>query len=103
MCLGFLAKCGAKIRENQGALMIKKTIVAVALSALACAAWTSSASAKHHAKHPLHAPVTQAPTAETIPGVNPMTNAGAIPPVQQPATYAPIQGVNPMTNTPAIH
>lgn len=82
--------------------MIKKTVVAVALSALACAAWTSSASAKHHAKRPLHAPATQATTAETIPGVNPMANAGAISPVSQPATYAPIQGVNPMTNAPAI-
>jgi hypothetical protein len=48
----------------------------------------------------LHPSTTQAPTAETIPGVNPMTNAGVIPPVSQPQTYAPIQGVNPMTNAP---
>jgi hypothetical protein len=79
--------------------MIKKTAVAVAVSALACAAWTSSASAKHHAKHPTHAPATQS-TAEPIPGVNPMTNATTTPAVSQPATYAPVPGVNPMANAP---
>ena len=80
--------------------MMRKTLVAVALSALACVAVTSSASAKHHTKHPVHA--AQPSTAETIPGVNPMTNAGATPAVSQPTTYAPIDGVNPMTNAPAI-
>jgi hypothetical protein len=34
------------------------------------------------------------------PGVNPMTNATAVPAVSQPSTYAPIPGVNPMTNAP---
>jgi len=81
--------------------MIKKTIVAVALSALACAAldverigkntMPSTRCTRRRRRHP---------RLKTIPGVNPMTNAGVIPPVSQPQTYAPIQGVNPMTNVP---
>jgi hypothetical protein len=78
--------------------MIKETVVAIVVSALACGAWASSASAKSHPKH--QAPATS--TAAPIPGVNPMTNATATPPVSQPAPYAPIPGVNPMTNAAAI-
>jgi len=74
--------------------MINKT-VAVAVAALACVAFASSASAKHP-KHPAH--VAQAPDskAETIPGVNPMTNASPTPAVEHPATYTKVPGVNPM-------
>jgi hypothetical protein len=74
--------------------MIKKTVVAIAVSALACGAWASSAAAaKHHAKHAAPAPAAKA---ETIPGVNAMTNAPAIPAVEHPAPYSRLPGVNPM-------
>jgi hypothetical protein len=70
--------------------MTKKTIVAIAVGAIACAAWTSSASA---AKHKTPVPPAQA---ESIPGVNPMTNAPPTPAVANPAKYTPQPGVNPM-------
>jgi hypothetical protein len=73
--------------------MIKKTVVAIAVSAIACAAWTSSAAAKKHARHMASAPAAQA---ETIPGVNPMTNAPAAKAVEHPAPFVRQPGVNPM-------
>ena len=73
--------------------MIKKTVIAVAVSAIACAAWTSSASAKHHVKHKMAAPAAQA---QAMPGVNPMTNAPATPAVANPQPFAHQPGVNPM-------
>jgi hypothetical protein len=74
--------------------MIKKTVVAIAVSAIACAAWASSASA---AKHKHHAAVAApAANAETIPGVNPMTNAPATPAVANPQPFVRQPGVNPM-------
>lgn len=76
--------------------MTKKAVLALAVSALACGLWASGASAaKHHAKH--HKQAAAAPsTAETIPGVNPMTNAPAAQPVTKPAPYTRVPGVNPM-------
>jgi len=74
--------------------MIKNTVVAVAVSALACTAWASSASAKHHAKH-TPAPAA-AQTAPAIPGVNPMTNAPATPAVKNAQPFTKQPGVNPM-------
>jgi hypothetical protein len=73
--------------------MIKKAVIAIAVSAIACAAWTSTASAKHHAGHMASAPAAQA---ETIPGVNPMTNAPAAKAVEHPAPFVRQPGVNPM-------
>ncbi len=72
--------------------MTKKTIIALAISAIACTAWTSNALAAKH-KHKMAAPAAQA---ETIPGVNPMTNAPSIPAVEHPAAYQKMPGVNPM-------
>jgi len=72
--------------------MTKKTIVAIAVSAIACAAWTSSASAAK--KH--NAPASPPAQAETIPGVNPMTNAPASKPVENPKPFEHQPGVNPM-------
>ena len=74
--------------------MIKKTVVAIAVSAIACAAWASSASA---AKHKHHTAVAEPPAkSETIPGVNPMTNAPATPAVANPQPFVRQPGVNPM-------
>ena len=72
--------------------MIKKTVVAIAVSAIACAAWTSSASAAKH-KQKMAPPPAKA---ETIPGVNPMTNAAPTPAVANPQPYTRQPGVNPM-------
>jgi hypothetical protein len=74
--------------------MIKKTIVAIAVAAIACAAGASTASAAGH-KHKAAAP-TPAPQAQTIPGVNPMTNSPATPAVANPKPYEKQPGVNPM-------
>src|SRR5258707_10995042 len=56
-----------KFEGTKGIRMIKKTVLAIAVSALACGTWASSASAKHHAKHAPPA-AAQAAKAETIPG-----------------------------------
>ena len=80
--------------------MIRKTVV-IAVGALACVAFASSASAakKHHAAH-AQAPAAHAEApaaqAEAIPGVNPMTNANPTPAVEHPAAYTKVPGVNPM-------
>lgn len=78
--------------------MIGKTVVAIAVSALASVAFAPGASAaKHHAKHEAKsAPQSPAAQGETIPGVNPMTNAAPTPPAEHPQSYAPVPGVNPM-------
>jgi len=55
--------------------MTKKTIIALAISAIACTAWTSNALAAKHKHKPAAPPVHQA---EAIPGVNPMNNALSI-------------------------
>jgi hypothetical protein len=73
--------------------MTKKTIIALAISAFACTAWTSNAVAKH--KHHAAAPA-QAAKAETIPGTNPMTNAPMSPAVEHPASFQHVPGTNPM-------
>ncbi len=70
--------------------MLKTLAVAVAVSALACGMSASAASAKHHAKP------AATPQAQTIPGVNPMTNAAPIPAVANPQPYVKVPGVNPM-------
>ena len=72
--------------------MIKKTVVAIAVSAIACVAWASSATAAKH-KQQMAAPSAKA---ETIPGVNPMTNAAPTPAVANPQPYVRQPGVNPM-------
>jgi ABC-type glycerol-3-phosphate transport system substrate-binding protein len=74
--------------------MIKKTIVAIAVAAIACAAGASTASAAKH-KHTAAAP-PPASQAETIPGVNPMTNASPTPAVKNAQPFAKQPGVNPM-------
>jgi hypothetical protein len=73
--------------------MTKKMIIALAISAIACTAWTSNAMAAKH-KHKAAAP-TQA-TAETIPGTNPMTNAPTTSAVEHPAAFQHVPGTNPM-------
>jgi LPS O-antigen subunit length determinant protein (WzzB/FepE family) len=73
--------------------MTKKTIIALAVIALASTAWTSNALAAKP-KHKAAAPA--APQAETVPGVNPMTNAPPAPAVEHPAAYQKMPGVNPM-------
>jgi hypothetical protein len=63
--------------------MIKKTVVAVAVSALVCGVWVSSASAKHrpHHKnmrmgHHMHmAPAKKDTAMKTMPGNNPMVSS----------------------------
>ena len=76
--------------------MLKKLSVAIAVGALACATSASVASAKQHAKHVAAAPAQ----AQTIPGVNPMTNAASTAAVANPQSYAAAAGVNPMTSAP---
>jgi hypothetical protein len=72
--------------------MLKKLAVAVTVSALACGMSASAASAKHRAK-----PATTPPAqAQTIPGVNPMTNAAPIPAAANPQPYVKVPGVNPL-------
>jgi hypothetical protein len=76
--------------------MTKQTIMALAIAAIACAAWAPSASAakKHATAIPpaAHAAVQ----AEQIQGANPMLNSPATPAVQNPAAFKPQPGVNPM-------
>ncbi len=72
--------------------MTRKTIIALAVSALATLAWASSASAAK----PRHKAANPPAQADQIAGVNPMTNAPPAPPVEHPATFQHIQGVNPM-------
>jgi hypothetical protein len=76
--------------------MLKKLAVTIAISALACATSASIALAKHHAQHTAAAPAQ----AQTIPGVNPMTNAAPATAVANPQSYAAAPGVNPMSNAP---
>jgi hypothetical protein len=78
--------------------MIKKTVIAIAVSALACVAFAPGASAaKHHAKQQATSvPQSPAAQAETIPGVNPMTNAAPTPAVEHPQSFTRVPGVNPM-------
>jgi hypothetical protein len=72
--------------------MTKKTIIALAISAIACTAWTSNAlAAKKH--KPAAPPAHQA---EALPGVNPMSNAPATPAVAHPAAFQHVPGTNPM-------
>jgi hypothetical protein len=73
--------------------MTRKTLTAIAVGALAFAAWTSTASAAKHKHHAAATPPTQA---DSIQGANPMTNAPATPAVEHPAPYKPAPGVNPM-------
>ena len=76
--------------------MLKKTIVALAISAIACTAWTSNVMAAKH-KHKMAVPAAHAQAqVETIPGVNPMTNAPAAPAVAHPAAVDHLPGANPM-------
>ena len=75
--------------------MTRKTIVMIAMSAIAAMAWTSSASAAKH-KHTIPPAAHAAAQADQIPGANPMTNSPPIPAVEHPATYQPVPGVNPM-------
>ncbi|HEY1544523.1 MAG TPA: hypothetical protein VGG01_19160 [Xanthobacteraceae bacterium] len=78
--------------------MTKKTIIALAISAIACTAWTSTAIAAKH-KHKMAAPAAHAQAqtrGETIPGVNPMTNAPSTPAVEHPAAFEHMPGANPM-------
>ena len=56
---------------------------------------SGASAAKHHAKHATHA-ATPPAKAETIPGVNPMTNAAPTPAVEHPQSYTKVPGVNPM-------
>jgi len=71
---------------------MKKFAVAIAVSTLACVTSVSVALAKHHAK-PAATPPAQA---QTIPGVNPMTNAAPTPAVANPQPYTKVPGVNPL-------
>jgi len=73
--------------------MTKKTIIALAISAIACTAWTSNALA---AKPKHKTAPASAQQAETIPGANPMTNAPPSPAVAHPAPVDHLPGANPM-------
>jgi hypothetical protein len=73
--------------------MTRKTIIALAVSAIACTAWTSNALAAKP-KHKTAPPAAQ--QAEAIPGVNPMTNSPPAPAVAHPAAVDHLPGANPM-------
>jgi hypothetical protein len=73
--------------------MTKKTIIALAISAIACTAWTSNALAAKP-KHKTAPPAAH--QAEAVPGVNPMTNAPPTPAVEHPAAFQHVPGTNPM-------
>ena len=74
--------------------MIRKSVLTVAIGALALAVGASSALAAKKHRGTTHAAAAQA--AETIPGVNPMTNAPASPAVTNPGPVTKMPGVNPM-------
>ncbi len=71
--------------------MLKKLAVAIAVSALACGTSALAASAKHRAT-----PAAPPAQAQTIQGVNPMTNAPPTPAVANPQPYVKVPGVNPL-------
>ncbi len=71
--------------------MSNKLAIAVTVTALAFGAWAPNALAAK--KHAAPAP---APQAQTIPGVNPMTNAKPTPAVATPQPYSKVPGVNPL-------
>ena len=74
------------------ATMLKRFAVAITVGTLACGLSASAALAKHQAK-----PVAPQPSqAQTIPGVNPMTNAAPATAVANPQPYVKVPGVNPM-------
>ena len=52
--------------------MSKKTVIAVAVSALVCGLWMSSASAKHRHHHMHMHTVAKVETMKPVPGNNPM-------------------------------
>jgi hypothetical protein len=73
--------------------MTRKIIIALAISAIACTAWTSNALAAKHKRKIAAPPATQA---ETIQGVNPMSNAPQTPAVAHPGGIDHMPGANPM-------
>jgi len=76
--------------------MTKKTIIMIAMSAIAAMAWTSSASAAKQ-KQPTALPAAHASVqADQIRGANPMTNAAPTPAVQHPMVFTHVPGANPM-------
>ena len=80
--------------------MTKKTIIMIAMSAIAAMAWTSSASAAKQ-KQPTALPAAHASVqADQIRGANPMTNAAPTPAVDHPMQAEAKAGTNPMTNAP---
>ncbi len=80
--------------------MIKKTIIVIAASALACALFALSASAatrhysKHHKAHP--AAVAKVEPMKAVPGNNPFTIAPSSKPVANAKAPAAVKGNNPM-------
>ena len=76
--------------------MIKKTVVVIAASALACAFWASTASAKthHHKAKPTHVAKTEA--MKTVPGQNPIAVAPATAPVKGAKAPEAVKGNNAM-------
>ena len=80
--------------------MTRKAALGIVVGVLACGMWATGASAKRHRAHHAHAATQSAAPAaakaETIPGVNPMTNAGPTPAVENKAKYEKVPGVNPM-------
>jgi hypothetical protein len=89
----------AQLRGNERATMSKKAVIAIAVSALVCGLWASSASAKHR-HHRVHA--APAPAAmKAVPGNNPFPVA-ANRELKAGTNYeAPkvVQGNNPMNIT----
>jgi hypothetical protein len=75
--------------------MIKKMVVVMAASALACGGWASSASAKQHPKAK-RAHVAKVEPIKSVPGNNPMVSAPMREPMKNAPTPQAIKGNNPM-------
>ncbi len=85
--------------------MIKKTVIVIAASALACAVWASAASAatrhysKQHKAHPTA--VAKAEPMKAVPGNNPFPIAPPAKPTQNAKAYEQMKGNNPLVNQTA--
>jgi hypothetical protein len=81
--------------------MIKKTIVVIAASALACGLFASAASAKTTKPKAKQTTAAKAEPMKSVPGNNPFPIASNSAPVQNAKPYEPIKGNNPLVNQTA--
>ncbi len=87
----------ASDEETQGVTMIKKTIVVIAASALACALSVSAVSAKTTKHKAKPAKVAKVQPMKAVPGNNPFTIAPASAGIKNAPAPAAIKGNNPMS------